>query len=72
MKLRKIAAVFMAVLICISTLAVSVSASSKKSIKLNKTKITMTVDDTYTLKPTLRDIKNAPFNGVRPTLKLLR
>lgn len=57
MKLRKIAAVFMAVLICISTLAVSVSASSKKSIKLNKTKITMTVDDTYTLKPTVTGYK---------------
>lgn len=54
MKLSKFAAVFLAVLICISSLAVTVSAAEKKSIKLNKSKITLEVGDTYTLKRTVK------------------
>ena len=53
MKLKKILAVLMAALICITAMAVNVSAASKKSVKLNKTKITLEVGDTYTLKKTV-------------------
>ena len=53
MKLKKLLAVFMAALICISAMAVNVSAASKKSVKLNKSKITLEVGDSYTLKKTV-------------------
>lgn len=53
MKLKKILAVLMAALICISALTVNVSAATKKSVKLNKSKITLEVGDSYTLKRTV-------------------
>ncbi|MGN0674218.1 MAG: cellulase family glycosylhydrolase [Oscillospiraceae bacterium] len=54
MKFKKIAALFFAVLMCVFAVSANVSAASaKKGIKLNKTKITLTVDDTFTLKPTV-------------------
>lgn len=51
--LKKIAAVFFAALICISAVTANVSAAEKKSVKLNKSKITLEVGDTYTLKRTV-------------------
>jgi len=53
MKIRRILAVFLAALICISAMAVNVSAATKKSVKLNKSKITLEVGDSYTLKKTV-------------------
>lgn len=54
MKFKKIAALFFAVLMCVFAVSANVSAASaKKSIKLNKSKITLTVNDTFTLKPTV-------------------
>ncbi len=53
MKIKKIFAVLLAALICISAMAVNVSAATKKSVKLNKSKITLVVGDSYTLKKTV-------------------
>ncbi|MBQ7980692.1 MAG: cellulase family glycosylhydrolase [Oscillospiraceae bacterium] len=53
MKLSKVFAVLMAAFICISAMAVNVSAASKKSVKLNKSKITLEIGDSYTLKKTV-------------------
>ncbi len=53
MRIKKIFAVLLAALICISAMAVSVSAAPKKSVKLDKTKITLEVGDSYTLKKTV-------------------
>lgn len=58
MKLRKITAAFMAVLICVCTLSVSVSAA-KKSIRLDQTKVTLAVGETCTLKPSVTGYKKA-------------
>lgn len=51
--LKKIAAVFFAALICISAVTANVSAAEKKSVKLAKSKITLEVGDSYTLKKTV-------------------
>ncbi len=53
MKIRKILAVLLAALICISAMAVNVSAATKKSVKLSKSKITLEVGNSYTLKKTV-------------------
>ncbi|MBQ2823120.1 MAG: cellulase family glycosylhydrolase [Oscillospiraceae bacterium] len=54
MKLRKIAAVFLAALMCVLAVTASVSAATvKKGVKLNKSKVTMYVGSSYTLKPTV-------------------
>lgn len=58
MKLKRIAAAFMAVLICVCTLSVSASAA-KKSIKLDQTKVTLAVGETCTLKPSVTGYKKA-------------
>lgn len=51
MRLKRITALFLAVLTCIMVLAVGTSAAEKKnSVKLNKTKITLSVGETETLK----------------------
>ncbi len=57
MKLRKIAAVLFAALICVTSLTANVSAAKvKKGITLSKSKITLEVGDTYTLKRTVSGI----------------
>ena len=53
MKLKKLFAVLMVALICISAMTVNVSAATKKNVKLNKSKITLEVGDSYTLKKTV-------------------
>lgn len=58
MKLKKITAAFLAVLLCICTMSVSVSAA-QKGISLNKTKATLSVGETCTLKPSLTGYKKA-------------
>ncbi len=57
MKLKKIAAVLLTALICVLTVPVNAFAAEKKSVKLNKTSITMTVGSTYTLKRTVTGFK---------------
>lgn len=58
MKLKKITAAFLAVLLCVCTMSVSVSAA-KKSIKLDQTKVTLSVGETCTLKPSVTGYKKA-------------
>ncbi len=58
MKLKKITAAFLAVLLCICTMSVSVSAA-KKSIKLDQTKVTLSAGETCTLKPSVTGYKKA-------------
>lgn len=58
MKLKKITAAFLAVLLCVCTMSVSVSAA-KKSIKLDQTKVTLSVGDTCTFKPSVTGYKKA-------------
>ncbi|MBQ5319191.1 MAG: cellulase family glycosylhydrolase [Oscillospiraceae bacterium] len=53
MKIKKIFSVLLAALICISAMAVNVSAATKKSVKLNKSKITLEVGESITLKKTV-------------------
>lgn len=59
MKLKKITAVLLAVLLCVCTLSVSASAATKKSIKLDQTKVTLAVGETCTLKPSVTGYKKA-------------
>lgn len=58
MKMKKITAAFLAILLCICTMSVSVSAA-QKGIALNKTKATLSVGETCTLKPSLTGYKKA-------------
>jgi len=58
MKLKKITAAFLAVLLCICTMSVNVSAA-KKSIKLDQTKVTLSAGETCTLKPSVTGYKKA-------------
>lgn len=58
MKLKKITAAFLAVLLCICTMSVSVSAA-QKSIKLDQTKVTLSAGETCTLKPSVTGYKKA-------------
>ncbi len=58
MKLKKITAAFLAVLLCICTMSVSVSAV-QKSIKLDQTKVTLSAGETCTLKPSVTGYKKA-------------
>lgn len=51
-KAKKIAVIFLSVCILMSALGINVSAAAK-SVKLNKSSISMTVGKTYTLKPTV-------------------
>ncbi len=53
MNIRKIFAVLLSALICITAMSVNVSAATKKSVKLSKSKITLEVGDSYTLKKTI-------------------
>lgn len=53
MRLKKIMTLFLAVLMCMFALSANVSAAESKGIKLNKSKITLTVNKSYTLKPTV-------------------
>ena len=57
MKLKKLTALFLAVLTCIFTLTAGVSAAEKKGIKLDQTKVTLTVGETCNLKPSLTGYK---------------
>lgn len=59
MRLKRITALFLAVLTCIFTLTAGVSAAEKKGIKLDKTKVTVAVGETCTLKPSLVGYKKA-------------
>ncbi len=54
MKLKRVTALFLAVVTCITAMAVSASAArAKNSVKLNKTAITLDVGETATLKATV-------------------
>lgn len=60
MKLKKLTAAFLAVLLCICTLSVNAFADNeKKGITLNKSSITMVLGGTYTLKPTLKGLETS-------------
>lgn len=60
MKIKKIIAVFLAVLTCILTLSAGASAAdAKKGISLSKTKLTLTLGMEYKLKPTVTGISDA-------------
>lgn len=63
MKIKKIIAVFLAVLTCILTLTVTASAAdSKKGVSLSKTKLTLALGMEYTLKPTVTGISGAKLS----------
>lgn len=50
MKLKRIAAAFLAALLCICAMSVSVSAADKKPVSLNKTSVGLVVGESCTLK----------------------
>lgn len=57
MRVKKLTALFLAVLTCIFTLTAGVSAAEKKSIKLDQTKVSIAVGETCTLKPSVTGYK---------------
>ncbi|MCM1022687.1 MAG: cellulase family glycosylhydrolase [Prevotella sp.] len=62
MKLKKITALFLAVLTCVLALTAGVSAADKKSIKLDRAKVTLSVGETCTLKPSVTGYKKVTVN----------
>ena len=59
MRLKRITALFLAVLTCVFALTAGVSAAEKKGIKLDRNKVTVAVGETCTLKPSLVGYKKA-------------
>lgn len=57
MRIKKLTALFLAVLTCIFTLTAGASAAEKKSIKLDRTKVSIAVGETCTLKPSVTGYK---------------
>ncbi len=55
MKLKRITALFLAVLTCVMTLATGVSAEKKNSVKLDKTKLVLEVGETAKLKASVKE-----------------
>jgi len=72
MKLKRIAAVFLAVLTCVFTLAGGASAAGKKTVKLNKTSLTLEVGETATLKVTVSEKCTIQWNSSDKTVATVK